>query len=583
MDSTAPGFVTGEHTYSTTGLKNVDLCLVDQDGAQGCISTALDVRPLVMLGFGTEVPDEPVADGVPFTHTIEILNAPRAGGGGLTAEEVRLRAIPSPDTTIRGAVPASGACAIIDDAVECEFGSMAPDERVAIAIELETSGDLLRDAFPSLELEASTSTAALEDVFDGQSTSEVIADLTDTDGDGMTDVFERVYGFVTGTNDAGSDADGDGVANGDESALGTNPRAADSDGDGLSDGTERDVTFTEPTLADTDGDGLPDGWETDQGLDAFDVFDAGLDVDGDGVDATGEFAAGTDPHAADTDDDGLDDGAELAAGTDPADAQSPPDDPAIVLASAVLPASRSVVVGTTATAFATILNAGMADAVGCRIRPAAALPAEFFFQTTNPATNAPTGTRDASVGILAGGSQTFYFGITPQAAFDATPFALQFGCANSGDALTIAGVNDLLLAASDVPVPDVVALVATVLSDGIVHLPGALDSAAFSVATANVGAAGPITIRVDTGGAALPVTISVCRTEPATGVCVQPEDPTPSPFAVPMGAGTTATFAVFVTGSGVIAPDPAGARVFVRFADAGGVVRGATSVAVQTD
>jgi hypothetical protein len=33
----------------------------------------------------------------------------------------------------------------------------------------------------------------------------------------------------------------------------------------------------------------------------------------------------------------------------------------------------------------------------------------------------------------------------------------------------------------------------------------------------------------------------------------------------------------------VITLDPAGKRVFVEFRDAGGVIRGSTSVAVQTD
>ena len=39
------------------------------------------------------------------------------------------------------------------------------------------------------------------------------------------------------------------------------------------------------------------------------------------------------------------------------------------LFSSTLPASRSVEVGTPATAFATIINAGAADAADCRIEP----------------------------------------------------------------------------------------------------------------------------------------------------------------------------------------------------------------------
>jgi hypothetical protein len=50
----------------------------------------------------------------------------------------------------------------------------------------------------------------------------------------------------------------------------------------------------------------------------------------------------------------------------------------------------------------------------------------------------------------------------------------------------------------------------------------------------------------------------------------------------PINPGETPTFAVFVKGNGTVPFDPAANRVAVRFRDGGGVIRGATSVAVRT-
>ena len=69
-----------------------------------------------------------------------------------------------------------------------------------------------------------------------------LADLADTDGDGLTDAAE------TWTH-------------------GTNPNLADSDGDGLTDHCEIFIHGTNPTLADTDNDGISDGREVADGLD----------------------------------------------------------------------------------------------------------------------------------------------------------------------------------------------------------------------------------------------------------------------------------------------------------------------------
>jgi hypothetical protein len=154
-----------------------------------------------------------------------------------------------------------------------------------------------------------------------------------------------------------------------------------------------------------------------------------------------------------------------------------------------------------------------------------------------------------------------------------------FDCANNAPAAVVNGVNTLLMSASTAAVPDVIALAATVSGDGIVNVPGAAATGAFAVATVNVGSGGDIAVSADTGDAALLLSITVCRTHP-DGTCIQPPG---ASVSTPIGSGDTPTFAVFVGGTGTTIPfDPARNRVFVRFRDAGGAVRGATSVAVRT-
>ena len=187
------------------------------------------------------------------------------------------------------------------------------------------------------------------------------------------------------------------------------------------------------------------------------------------------------------------------------------------LVAAVLPSSRSVQVGTAATAFATIINLSSGVATGCSLAAGTSVPATFTYQTTNPATNQLTGTVNTPTNVAAGASQSFVFAFTPTAAIAPTDVILNFACANAGPAPSNSGLNTLLLSASTTPIPDVVALGATLTSDGIVNVPGATGTGVFAVATVNVGASGVITASADTGGVPLPVTLSLCQTDPTTG------------------------------------------------------------------
>ena len=194
--------------------------------------------------------------------------------------------------------------------------------------------------------------------------------------------------------------------------------------------------------------------------------------------------------------------------------------PPRTLFAATLPSSRSVQVGQAGTFFATIINAGTTDASGCVIDKLSGVKGNLSFQATDPATNVPVGLPNSPVTIAAGGSQTFVVSVMPTAKFTSTEFALYFGCTNTQTARSRKGLNTVLLSASLTPIPDIVALAATLTNDGIVNVAGSPGTGAFAVATVNVGATGTITASADTGGLTLPVNISLCQTDPATGQCI---------------------------------------------------------------
>ena len=266
----------------------------------------------------------------------------------------------------------------------------------------------------------------------------------------------------------------------------------------------------------------------------------------------------------------------ISAGTksNAAEAASPPS-----LLAAVLPSSRSVSVGTPATAFATIINAGGETAIGCTIAPTTVLPISFLFQTTDPSTNALTGMPNTPTDIPPAAAKTFLIAASPSSGIVTTNLALTFSCANATPAPVGIGLNTLLLSASTGPSPDIVALVATINNNGIVEIPGNTGVGAFAVATVNVGGSGAITASFDTGGTELPLALSLCQTVPATGECMSEIAPS---VVTTIVTRETPTFAIFAAGGGPIPFAPATSRIYVRFRDDTGATRGSTSVAVRT-
>jgi hypothetical protein len=246
------------------------------------------------------------------------------------------------------------------------------------------------------------------------------------------------------------------------------------------------------------------------------------------------------------------------------------------LISAVLPGSRSVAVGTPATAFATIRNLGPEDATGCRIALATSIPAALTYQTTDPATNTVTGAPNTPVDMGSFTSQTFVIAITPNGPIPPTEVGFRFECETGQPATTVTGVNTLLLSASVTPTADVVAIALLPAGASTLFVDPTSHQGAFALAAVNVGASATTTLTADTGALALPVTITLCQTTP-TGVC---QSPPASSVTLGMPTGSGAGFAVFVTGTGSITANASVNRLFLRFKDAGGATRGSTSVAV---
>lgn len=246
---------------------------------------------------------------------------------------------------------------------------------------------------------------------------------------------------------------------------------------------------------------------------------------------------------------------------------------------AVLPTSRTVQTGKTATAFATIINPAGAAALDCSLGIWGSPVGGFSYSATNSTTNAVVGPLNPTLDIPAGQAQSYVFAISPTAALAEQDVKLRAACANHRPVAPVVGLNTLSFAATSTPTADIIALGATATGDGILHLGGINVPGAFPAASVNIGAAATLSVSVDTGATALPLTLSVCQTNPQSGACLSP-----AAQSVNVGFQTNATptFAIFATASQTVAFDPANSRIFLRFRDLSGNLKGASSVAVRT-
>ncbi|MEI9982855.1 MAG: hypothetical protein WDN69_06365 [Aliidongia sp.] len=120
-----------------------------------------------------------------------------------------------------------------------------------------------------------------------------------------------------------------------------------------------------------------------------------------------------------------------------------------------------------------MINAGTTPLQGCRVELPVTAPAglTLSYQTTNPATNALTGTPDTPATIPANsGVQSFLVTFQGSEAFSAPGMALDVGCLGIGPAAIETGVDTVDLVMSTTPVADIIALVATPTDNGIVEI-----------------------------------------------------------------------------------------------------------------
>lgn len=146
-----------------------------------------------------------------------------------------------------------------------------------------------------------------------------VMEQTDTDGDGLIDLYEHIFG----SDKNAEDTDGDGLSDYIEvMIIGTDPLYKDTDENGVEDGDEdydgdgltnlQEVYYgTDLTLKDTDNDDLTDYEE----IFVYGTDPLNPDTDGDGINDGDEIKLGLDPLSADSDNDGIPDNEEIFAQT----------------------------------------------------------------------------------------------------------------------------------------------------------------------------------------------------------------------------------------------------------------------------
>lgn len=262
--------------------------------------------------------------------------------------------------------------------------------------------------------------------------------------------------------------------------------------------------------------------------------------------------------------------------------------PAGRIVAATLPGARSGHVGgPDITALLSVVSRTSSPAQSCQIAAPAGAPVGLTYRQLD-GTGAPTGPESPLFDIVSGGTLNFVMALSPDRRTSAGGYEFMpvIACENAS-LDPIEGISSVLLNIGDAPAPDILSIAATPSGDGVIRIavPGGVQF--MTAAAVNIGigdgsgAAGEValTTTVDTGAAVLPLSLEICQID-AASICITPRSS--RGITTTMSGSAPLFFAVFArdTSTGGIPFDPANARVFLRFADATGTIRSATSAAV---
>ncbi len=267
------GIITASHVYASEGSRSVRICAMDYFGRDSCETEVIVVEAQAALALDVNASLEEVGVGEEISYSVELLNLmPEAGFAGVSASSVTANHELPTGLELDSVDDGGADCELLSNEVSCSIGQLDPGSSLTMTITASNNGSSLVNLNDDFNVVAMTPSPATREFYLGYELTTILADATDTDGDGIYDVYETAMGLSTQSNDADADLDGDGLSNLAEFLAGTLANDPDSD-----------------------DDGIEDGWEIDNGLDPLLARDAGFDLDDDGFSNLEEFLADRNP------------------------------------------------------------------------------------------------------------------------------------------------------------------------------------------------------------------------------------------------------------------------------------------------